>query len=134
MNWQPIDTAPEDRYVLLWRPSWSVARSGRFSAGTWWTNGQPCGSPTHWAELPAPPKATASSEADMEPVLSTGEVGHRLGLNVPSERIKELGFHPAMVTHNGIYWRKRDLSKICFHLGTELVARSFSILNEEGAA
>ena len=65
-QWQPIATAPKDRQVLLGRADaggfrlavggWEVHDDppfdgGRWSATVWW--GAP---PTHWMDIPAPPR------------------------------------------------------------------------------
>ena len=69
-EWQPIETAPKDRAVLLW---WSEA-SNRPVVGLWCKRGkghwfsdvtdcqEPEGSnPTHWMPLPSAPVASAST-------------------------------------------------------------------------
>ena len=65
-QWQPIETAPKGgAHVLLWRPSWNWPRSGKFSAGAWWTNGEACGlEPTHWMPLPAAPTPEDTNHGD----------------------------------------------------------------------
>lgn len=78
LSWQPIETAPRDRYVLLFSPeapAWDgnmeVGRwYGYDEGGGWWSCGGPNGglelsgpgAPghyggrfTHWRELPEPP-------------------------------------------------------------------------------
>src|SRR5512147_1058689 len=64
MDWQPIETAPEDgRLVLLWWPEWNMPVVGWFN-GDWvlWHTPKAQVSPsskidpTHWLRLPDPPK------------------------------------------------------------------------------
>lgn len=57
-EWQPIETAPKDTYVLLWCDEASdVPMVGYF--GNRWelahADGDPF-MPTHWMPLPEPPK------------------------------------------------------------------------------
>ena len=65
-GWQPIETAPEYKAVLIYVPPFDPmqgVRSGRY--GTWMVGAQsfvgrdlPVGyRPTHWMPLPAPPDA-----------------------------------------------------------------------------
>lgn len=70
MEWQPIETVPDDRYVLLFcpdTPSWN----GNMDVGKWFGDKEngcfwSCGGPnggleldgiefSHWMDLPAPP-------------------------------------------------------------------------------
>jgi hypothetical protein len=76
MEWQPIETAPRDGMVLLFRPSayeWGKVAPGRHNddrhairprpywemwlkiGGVWESREWP---PTHWMPLPQPPKDT----------------------------------------------------------------------------
>jgi hypothetical protein len=75
MTWQPIETAPKDRPVLLWRSDADVTEGGAISIGVMGATGKwaamtdgdlideiKSGStwtyidgPTHWMPLPAPP-------------------------------------------------------------------------------
>lgn len=65
MNWQPIETAPEDEYVLIARDGYplTVAKNqGRgdwvlAACGSYASDGTPDGEPTHWMPLPAKPEA-----------------------------------------------------------------------------
>jgi len=53
--WQPIGTAPNDRYILVYEPELnlvSIATQGK--DGRWWDDGNLC-HPTHWMPLPPPP-------------------------------------------------------------------------------
>lgn len=74
MNWQPIDTAPKDRWVLLYRPtakSWAKVTIGAYNDQRHHKNPKPFWEikmniggvldsrewePTHWMELPDPPQ------------------------------------------------------------------------------
>lgn len=63
--WQPIETAPEGRPVLVWHPGlgmggWNVMRRD----GATWTETAHDGrslkegfEPSHWMPLPAPPES-----------------------------------------------------------------------------
>ena len=64
MKWQPIETAPEDRDVLVWcayeHPDSTVPGyciiAMQCSPGRWLTlAGNDVEQPTHWMELPEPP-------------------------------------------------------------------------------
>ncbi len=71
-EWQPIETAPSDRYILLLdrsRPAWDGNMEvgkwfGDASNGCWWSSGGPNGGLelefdfTHWMPLPPPPDGT----------------------------------------------------------------------------
>lgn len=77
MNWQPIETAPKDRDVLLWFPA--MCSTPKASVGNWdddryakkprpfWTcecegwagkNLLRANPPTHWCEITPPEDAT----------------------------------------------------------------------------
>lgn len=62
MDWQPIETAPQDgRRVLLWAKQWEAPNTGQFYGEHWKIDGQlgPFAyPPTHWMPLPTPPKET----------------------------------------------------------------------------
>lgn len=75
-DWQPIETVPKDRYVLLYtpdEPDWA----GNKEVGKWFGGDDggfwSCGGPnsglelesnwTHWAELPpSPPRRSCNQE------------------------------------------------------------------------
>jgi hypothetical protein len=78
MNWQPIDTAPKDCIVLLYRPTqrypWAVVAPGQFQCDQYAKRPRPFWEswlrihiklddrdypPTHWMPLPAPPQEQA---------------------------------------------------------------------------
>lgn len=66
MNWQPIETAPKDRELLIWRgrpciARWDDQRYHKTPRPFWndygvfgvvWMRDNP---PTHWMPLPEPP-------------------------------------------------------------------------------
>jgi hypothetical protein len=55
--WQPIETAPRDRDVLLWVPASAMLAdliAGHMEVGRAWGDGRA----THWMPLPEPPKAS----------------------------------------------------------------------------
>lgn len=65
MEWQPIETAPKDKTLLLWRSSYGLPVAGHILAGDLWgafVPGVPMlfqkhiEEPTHWMPLPDPPK------------------------------------------------------------------------------
>lgn len=61
MRWQPIESAPKDREVLLLDPEVGVCM-GAYYSGKYWTTVCVRGGeddfsePTHWMPLPEPPK------------------------------------------------------------------------------
>lgn len=67
-EWRPIETAPDDRYVLLFDPStpdWDGNMEvGRRYGDCWWSAGGPNGGLelerdfTHWMPLPPQPDGT----------------------------------------------------------------------------
>ena len=66
-GWQPIESAPRDRCVLLWWPTTTNSPViGRFDSGIWMTDwgrlSVPHDSPTHWRPLPDPPAAEAEAK------------------------------------------------------------------------
>lgn len=55
MNWQPIDTAPKDEIVLVWRDGYPMLTAYHEEC-VWMTIGRRhIDPPTHWMPLPAPP-------------------------------------------------------------------------------
>lgn len=61
-EWQPIETAPANTDVLLWRQGWPIVIAGHFDNGEemgWSSAEKPDdwidGVPTHWRYPPAPP-------------------------------------------------------------------------------
>ena len=62
MTWQPIDTAPEDTYVLVWCPDYYCHECGvamLHSEDGCWRDREgylPLATPTHWMPLPEPPE------------------------------------------------------------------------------
>jgi hypothetical protein len=67
-KWQPIETAPKDRSVLLWQPSRGVCRAIWTTCDSKWSVEQDdfswgeddekvriAESPTHWMDLPERP-------------------------------------------------------------------------------
>jgi hypothetical protein len=63
-EWQPIETAPKDKTILLWRSTYGKPVAGHVLAGDLWgafTPGVPMlfqkhiETPTHWMPLPPPP-------------------------------------------------------------------------------
>ena len=72
MNWQPIETAPKNEWVLIYMPWSNTVRQGQFNTRgprqTGWracfgASAQTLGGtllyrdPTHWMPLPEPPAA-----------------------------------------------------------------------------
>ena len=63
MKWEPIETAPKDRDVLLWWPYWSRRPTIGYWKHTRWmaenalqdSVGDSGPQPTHWMPLPDPP-------------------------------------------------------------------------------
>lgn len=62
MTWQPIETAPEDTYVLVWCPDYFGSECGIARLQSWdnyWMAFEgylPLATPTHWMPLPNPPE------------------------------------------------------------------------------
>lgn len=74
-EWQPIETAPKDKRILLYRPTapeWWMVMGGRYDSDEYAKNPKPYWStdnwslgkteqrqnaPTHWMPLPEPPKS-----------------------------------------------------------------------------
>ena len=56
-EWQPIETAPEDEFVLVMEPSGRCG--GAYLLGGEWSNDEgDAYNPTHWMHLPTPPQET----------------------------------------------------------------------------
>ncbi|HEX8164779.1 MAG TPA: hypothetical protein VF601_03205 [Beijerinckiaceae bacterium] len=77
-RWQPIDTAPEDRDVLIYVPAWGPLIA-RFNAEFGeWTSRMQCpvslaeetDRPTHWMALPEPPADAATDLAGHDRLLA----------------------------------------------------------------
>ncbi len=56
--WQPIGAAPKDRQIILYTKEYGVTPGQWFPADRtgWWTAHCMPVTPTHWMELPEPPK------------------------------------------------------------------------------
>lgn len=58
-QWQPIETAPEFKVVLIWIQSLAFVTTA-FRDGDIWRSDRDCvkihSKPTHWLPLPTPPK------------------------------------------------------------------------------
>jgi len=53
-NWQPIETAPKDKRILLWWDDMAVTGKWLDGMGIWECAGWLYGQPTHWCELMGP--------------------------------------------------------------------------------
>jgi hypothetical protein len=62
MNWQPIETAPKDKWVLVYEPDWPHLMVAKWVCDNMWKYARENGGvyltccPTHWMQLPEPPK------------------------------------------------------------------------------
>jgi hypothetical protein len=59
--WQPIETAPQEKLVILYAPGWDPeVTAGKYEFGEWREGGYGecmiARNPTHWMPLPEPPK------------------------------------------------------------------------------
>lgn len=72
-GWQSIDSAPKDRTLLLWHPSYGTPVAGHVLVGELWgvfAPGVPMlfqkhlEPPTHWMPLPPPPGITSTPTGD----------------------------------------------------------------------
>lgn len=57
-EWQPIETAPYAKWVLVWGPTSIVRSAAKYQTGgrVWWSDGRAIDVKlTHWMPLPAPP-------------------------------------------------------------------------------
>jgi hypothetical protein len=74
LRWQPIDTAPEDREILIYIPAWGAIiarfngefdeRASRMQCPVSLT--EDADRPTHWMALPEPPGAGAAEPSEHE--------------------------------------------------------------------
>ncbi|HEX8666627.1 MAG TPA: hypothetical protein VF744_21660 [Beijerinckiaceae bacterium] len=78
-RWQPIDTAPDDKDVLIYVPAWGPLIA-RFSAEFGeWTSRMQCpvslaeetDRPTHWMALPEPPAGGAADASEHDRFLAS---------------------------------------------------------------
>jgi len=53
-------------------------------------------------------------------VLTTGEVCHKLGLDVSVDYLQKIGCKPAKVTGHGAYWYTEGFPDICTRIGLAL--------------
>lgn len=67
-DWRPIETAPRDRWILVWCPGSNVRDAAWFclppGPGFWVESSKeklPV-DPTHWMELPDPPAVSQGKE------------------------------------------------------------------------
>lgn len=78
--WQPIDTAPEDRDILIYVPAWGplIARFNReFDE---WSSRMQCpvslaeetDRPTHWMLLPEPPDGQGAADLSQHDRFAAG--------------------------------------------------------------
>ena len=61
MNWQPIETAPEDgEWILVYSDHYVFCPFDvvHYDYGAWTNSGGGFAEPTHWVPLPDPPKET----------------------------------------------------------------------------
>ena len=108
--WQPIETAPKDRFLLLCGPSGYttiplVFTTGRmcsdYHAGRWIDHANDDLSdwgfePTHWMPLPAPPGSQAQSTPNAVAYLDLGVGGYMdIGTDLTDEELATLpkGLH-----------------------------------------
>lgn len=72
-EWQPIETAPKDTWVIAFIPwvsqvrqaRYNTIRPGRVGWKVCYSTGQPMcveGEPSHWMPLPSPPEVGAKYE------------------------------------------------------------------------
>jgi hypothetical protein len=69
-EWQPIETAPKDRTILLWVPydAWQVCAWDELHKEWVSTGGLSFDAvPTHWMPLPEPPAATQPLRTEGSP-------------------------------------------------------------------
>ena len=68
MSWQPIETAPKNKVVLLWHTVYQSPVAGHCIVGDLWAVFAPgvpmlfqshlVDNPTHWMPLPGPPEGS----------------------------------------------------------------------------
>jgi len=97
IEWQPIETAPKNQYVLggwthhslgwLWAKAHYIA--GSTAGPAYWIcdNG---GEPTHWLQLPAPPQAADAVDPHAD---STGKPSTREAKSLDSSNYDTLRSH-----------------------------------------
>lgn len=57
MEWQPINNAPDDEWVLVWCRNDDSCMIAMYTEGLWFDeNGYTDLNPSHWMPLPEPPK------------------------------------------------------------------------------
>lgn len=62
-KWRPIETAPDDTYILCWGPTFEFMCELKKVGNQWWdgSNYLPLNEhPTHWLPLPPPPEGDAT--------------------------------------------------------------------------
>jgi hypothetical protein len=65
-----------------------------------------------------------------EDVMSTSEIGQKLGVHVNSDFIASV-VKPTFRTEMGIYWHKEKLPLIAIGIGTKFVAMGMAMLDEQ---
>ncbi|MFL5074712.1 MAG: DUF551 domain-containing protein [Microvirga sp.] len=98
-HWQPIDTAPADRDILIYVAAWGPLIARLNSEFGEWTSRMQCpvslaeeaDRPTHWMPLPEPPIAGAAdlAEHDRASLAGTGAAAakprrRKPGINQPA--------------------------------------------------
>jgi hypothetical protein len=74
--WQPIETAPEATYVIVWVPNGGWRRALKTThpsdGSVWWDGHERLFRPSHWMPLPTPPQPapdTDGSTANVEDAI-----------------------------------------------------------------
>jgi len=65
-----------------------------------------------------------------EDVISTSEIGQKLGVHVNSDFIASV-VKPTFRTEMGIYWHRNKLPLIAIGVGTKFVAMGMAMLDEQ---